>query len=140
MSNIIEQAKEFRKSLVKASQYAPDTVAVDNSYLYDEWNANGVKYAVGDKVRYVNALYKVLTAHTSQETWKPDNAPSLFKMIDEGHSGTKTDPIPAAVGLTYFKDKYYSEEQDIYLCIRNSEVPLYYMPSDLVGQYFEREV
>ena len=30
---------------------------------------------------YTDSLYKVITAHTSQETWTPTEAPSLFTKV-----------------------------------------------------------
>lgn len=48
--------------------------------LFPEWEV-GKEYAVGDRVLYLDTLYKVLTAHTSQKTWEPDVAPSLFAKV-----------------------------------------------------------
>lgn len=39
--------------------------------------------------------------------------------------------------MRYYKDKYYSENGVLYLCTRDSGNPLAYLPSQLVGQYFE---
>ena len=39
--------------------------------------------------------------------------------------------------MQYYKDKYYSEDGKLYLCTRDSGIPLAYLPSQLVGQYFE---
>lgn len=58
-----------------------DTVAIYMSDCFPEWSANSVKYEVGERVTYNGTLYKVLTAHTSQESWKPDVAPSLFVKV-----------------------------------------------------------
>ena len=43
--------------------------------------------------------------------------------------------------MRYFKDKYYLEGNDIYLCIRDDTgegTILYYWPSVLMGNYFEK--
>lgn len=40
--------------------------------------AAGVAYAVGDQVTYDGVTYSCLQAHTSQSTWEPPNAPSLW--------------------------------------------------------------
>lgn len=42
-----------------------------------EWAA-GVAYKVGDKVTYQGAVYRCLTGHSSQATWDPADAPSLW--------------------------------------------------------------
>ena len=62
---------------------ATDEAAVKSPELFPVWEAGGVSYAVGDRVRYGDLLYKCLTAHTSQESWTPDTAPSLWVRIDD---------------------------------------------------------
>lgn len=46
-------------------------------YLYPLW-AIGVNYAIGQVVRHVDGLYKVVQAHTSQAGWEPPAVPALF--------------------------------------------------------------
>lgn len=58
-----------------------DEVALYCVAVFPEWSANSVEYKVGDRVQYNEVLYRVLTAHTSQESWKPDVAPSLFVKV-----------------------------------------------------------
>lgn len=58
-----------------------DTVAVYMTDCFPKWSANSVEYKKDDRVVYNGVLYKVLTAHTSQESWKPDVAPSLFVKV-----------------------------------------------------------
>ena len=48
--------------------------------FYPEWE-KGKLYTVGYKVQYLGKLYKVVQAHTSQETWTPDAAPSMFAKV-----------------------------------------------------------
>ena len=88
-------------------------------------------------------LYKCLTGHTSQESWEPDVVPTLWAVIDETHAGTIDDPIPAAKGMIYYKDKYYLDPNGkTYLCTRDRDdqpgagIQLQYLPSELVGVYF----
>ena len=50
------------------------------SNLYPEWKSE-VEYAVDDRVLYNDILYKIITAHTSQETWTPDVSASLFAKV-----------------------------------------------------------
>lgn len=58
-----------------------DEQALEVPDLYDEWSGDSVSYSVGDRLRHNGILYKVLQAHTSQETWTPETAPSLFAKI-----------------------------------------------------------
>ena len=48
--------------------------------LFPLWKAD-VEYTVGQRVRYNEVLYSVLTAHTSQADWTPEVAPSLFAKV-----------------------------------------------------------
>lgn len=49
--------------------------------VFPHWNGNSKEYVLDDKVLYNNVLYKVITAHTSQESWTPEAAPSLFVKV-----------------------------------------------------------
>lgn len=57
-----------------------DNTALRMREFYPEWAA-GQDYTAGYKVQYNGTLYKVLTAHTSQDDWTPDAAPSLFAKV-----------------------------------------------------------
>lgn len=128
-------------------QALPDIEAVEAKILAPEWNPNGVEYAEDYKVFYEDILYKCISAHTSQESWAPGVAPSLWTAIESGeHAGTLEDPIPVSetvqmAGMEYEKGKYYSESGTIYLMDRQGmeegeKVTLYFAPSALIGQYF----
>jgi len=45
------------------------------------WNPNSVAYAVGNLVTYNGKEYKCITAHTSQSSWDPADAVSLWTAI-----------------------------------------------------------
>lgn len=75
-----EEAKLFVKAFVKLRELATDEMSLQVPNLYPTWRA-AVDYATGDKVLYNDVLYKVLTAHTSQDTWAPDVSPSLFARV-----------------------------------------------------------
>ncbi len=67
----------------------PDEQAAQVPMLFEEFDGNGVAYAVGKRVMYKGVLYKVIQAHTSQADWTPDAAPSLFaKVINETVDGS----------------------------------------------------
>lgn len=119
-----------------------DEVALEYIALYPDWEI-GKDLLVGDRIEHEGKLYKVVQAHTTQESWTPDLTPSLFEPIDIVNEGTLTNPIIAAAGMCYFKDKYYLDKTDgkIYLCTRDDSngngTVLHFMPSALVGTYFE---
>ena len=76
-----ELALKLRPIIEQAVQRLDDTTALDAVTLYPKWDGNGVEYAADVRVRYDGVLYRVLTAHTSQETWAPADAPSLFAKV-----------------------------------------------------------
>lgn len=113
-----------------------DATAVRMTAFYPEWEKNK-QYTVGYKVQYLGKLYKVIQAHTSQETWTPDITASLYERIDEVHDGTKYDPIPYEGNMTLYNGKYYIEDNVTYLCSRDTGNPVYNKLSELVGIYVE---
>lgn len=41
----------------------------------------GKAYAVGERFRYADKLYRIAQAHTSQEDWRPTDLPALYTEI-----------------------------------------------------------
>lgn len=130
------------------AQSLTDAEAITVKAIYPAWDPNGVQYAVDYKVLHEDILYKCISAHTSQESWAPGVAPSLWTAIESGeHAGTLEDPIPVpetvqTAGMEYEKGKYYSENGTVYLMNRagmseGEKITLYFAPSALIGQYFE---
>lgn len=104
----------------------------------------GKDYIVGDKVVVLNdngekELYSCISAHTSQENWKPSQATaSLWVRIEPDHAGTKDDPIPYHINMIVYKDKYYTENGILYICTRDSGNALQHNITDLIGHYFSK--
>lgn len=71
------QAEEY-KTIIKG---VSDDVALLIPEVYPVWSADSVKYKKDDRVTYNGVLYKVLTDHTSQASWTPTDAPSLFVKV-----------------------------------------------------------
>lgn len=136
MIDVLTQAKEIRQMTEAAAGYLPDSEAAKMPVLFPAWEAD-TAYSVGDRREYEDRVYKCRQAHTSQAIYPPDMVPALWEVLDVEHAGTIDDPIPAQRNMEYFKDKYYIEEGVLYLCIRDSETPISYLPSELVGNYFE---
>ena len=68
---------------------------------FPEW-IYPANYSTGDIARYGDKLYRCLQAHTSQESWKPDTAGSLWKEI-----GDPTAEYPEWVQPTGSIDAYH---------------------------------
>ena len=75
-------AKKLRELIETASKWLPDADALMGIELFPKWSSEAV-YAVGDRVRYGDTLYKCLTAHTAQATWTPADAVSLWVRVDD---------------------------------------------------------
>lgn len=76
-----EKAYALRKLIEQAAASLSDEDALTGVELFPRWNENGISYAVGDRVLYNGTLYKCLQAHTSQATWTPTDAPSLWAKV-----------------------------------------------------------
>lgn len=87
--DIVERARELRKQIEVNASGMDEATAVDFVELFPAWSGNGFSYAVNDRVRYNDTLYKVLQAHTSQSTWTPETAVSLFAKVLPGQGGTE---------------------------------------------------
>ena len=77
----IEKAKALRRKIESMSAELTDTDALDVPELFPKWTLK--EYAVGDRVRYEDTLYKCLQAHTAQTDWTPDVAVSLWVRVDD---------------------------------------------------------
>lgn len=129
---------EVQEMMVRAQI---NTLAVDDATAlrmvayYPDWTA-GMAYAAGDRLVYNCDLYKVLQAHTAQETRLPGTGTeSLYTRIDEQHDGTKYDPIPYSGNMALEAGKYYSQSGKTYLCNRDTGNPVYHALAELVGLY-----
>ena len=145
IQNIFPNIDQFQIFMSIQCDSLTDEQALLVSDYYEAWDTIpvGTELKEGKRVRYLvdGLLYKVKEGktHNKQDDWNPKDATSLFDVIEPNHAGTKEDPIPAHANMKYFKDKYYIENDVIYLC--NSElaangVVLAYTPSQLVNIYF----
>lgn len=75
MSNaLLEPMRVFAETL-------DDDRAIKAKSIYPEWNGNNEMYKKGDRVRYNDILYTVLSEHLSQPNWMPNFAPSLYAKV-----------------------------------------------------------
>jgi hypothetical protein len=62
---------------------------------------------------------------------------SLADKIRE-KAGVKEDPIPWAQNMVLYKDKYYTQNDVLYLCVQDSVNPLAYDLNELIGIYVNK--
>ena len=74
------EAEAFINAFVKLRNLVTDELALEVQNLYPTWKVDK-NYEVNSRVLYQDILYKVLVTHTSQESWTPDNSPSLFAKV-----------------------------------------------------------
>jgi len=109
------QAKRFREMITRAAAKLTNAEALTSISLFEPWSGEK-DYSIGDRVRDGGKLYRC-------------------------YNGTIENPITAAAGMRYFKDKYYLDGGKIYRCTRDDSggegTVMHYLPSQLVGIYFE---
>lgn len=132
---------KLRELIEKASTSLEDGDAIEAVDLFPAW-AVGKLYEVKDGVKprltYSGKLYRVEQTHTSQAEWTPDKTPALYSEIGQPSQGdTPDNPIPYNNNMELFKGKYYSQNEVVYICTRNTEIPVYNNLADLVGLYVE---
>lgn len=81
MATIIERARLLRPIIEQLATTLPDKQALEAVELFESWDSDGHEYAPDERVRYGGILYKCLQAHTSQDGWAPDVAPSLWARV-----------------------------------------------------------
>ena len=74
-------AQKLRADIDSAATLLTDEQAAAVPGIYYPWSGDGTAYAAGDRVQYAGVLYKCLQAHTSQATWTPTDAPSLWAKV-----------------------------------------------------------
>ena len=81
-TDLVEQAQAIRAGMQALARTAPDAVLLAQPMaVYDEWSADSVEYVLNDIRQYNGLLYRCVQAHTSQATWTPEDAASLWTRI-----------------------------------------------------------
>lgn len=136
------EALYLRSVIEQATQSLDDNTALTAVCLHPEWMpdtayTNDAGRPVGFKVQRNGKLWRLRQEHTSAITWEPENVPSLWEQINETHTGELNDPIPYEGNMALENKKYYTQDNVIYLCTRDTVNPVYNNLADLVGLYVE---
>jgi len=106
-----------------------DEEALNNIELFPSWKSKmRESVSVGERLYHDGKLWKVLQAHTVQESWKPDVAISLFTQVQvDSQQGTKDNPIPFSFNMELVEGKYYLDEGVTYLCLESLAQCFYHL-------------
>ena len=118
---VLEKELTYAEKLVSQQELAmsfladnlTDEQAVQVPLIFEAWQV-GVDYKVGKKLVYEEVLYKVLQDHTSQETWTPKDAPSLFARVLVDDGGAVLDWVQPDSTNPYMKGDRVKFEGKIY--------------------------
>lgn len=124
----------------------PDAEAVKIPLCYPSWESYK-----GKPLTKLNERGKENRIEYQGELWKMrqdipvvlENQPpsietaSLYERIDVEHEGTIDDPIPYDQTMTVYKDKYYTQNDVMYLCLEDSGQPLY-ADCENLPRYFQK--
>ena len=113
--------EELHEQIMKILNNASDQIRSEAVDIHDGWQV-GVKYIVGDVVKYKGKLYRCHNIpHTSQEGWEPDVSPSLWVQIMY-RDGIRiiTDPIPAELPFNDGEIGWWGD--DLYKSLINANV------------------
>lgn len=120
------------------AQSLDDAQALTVKAIYPQWSeVIGQTVKLGFKFQHSEKLYKTIQdSLLIQKQWIPgEGTESLYAVIDETHAGTAEDPIPYSGNMALENGKYYSQDGVIYLCNRDTEIPVQQDLKDLVGLY-----
>jgi hypothetical protein len=115
---IAKQMNRFFQIMAQQMQLDEET-SMEIADLYEAWEVNKA-YAVGKILKYgVNSdgetqLYSVIQAHTSQDGWKPDATPSLYKKIGFADSGVPIWTQPLGASDAYAKGDKVSYDSKLW--------------------------
>ena len=121
------------------AQELDDAQALTVKAIYPQWaEVIGQTVKQGFKFLHNDTLFKVIQPDglIIQEQYIPgEGTESLYAVINETNAGTQEDPIPYAGNMALENGKYYSQDGVIYLCNRDTEIPVYQALKELVGLY-----
>ena len=116
-----------------------DNEALSVKELYPHWEDKvDMTIEQGYITLYDDKLWRARQTHTALAIYPPSlETAALYEVVDYQHEGTESDPIPYAPPMEIFKDKYYTQNDVLYKCTRDSQTALSHNLADLVGLYVE---
>ena len=117
----------------------PNQEALDRMVVIYDWSKYiGKVLLQGQLCVYNDKVWRSRQEHTVLEVYPPSmDTASLYEVIEIIHTGEKDDPIPYTSPMEIEAGKYYTEDEVLYLCTRDSGVALTHALRDLVGIYVD---
>ena len=88
MAEFEEHVDERDEIISELASSLTDEQAAKVPWAYPAWEA-GTEYALGDRVTFDGAVYRVIQAHESQEAHTPNAAASLYAAVLPGQQGNE---------------------------------------------------
>ena len=117
----------------------PNQEALDRMVVIYDWSKYiGKVLLQGQLCVYNDKVWRSRQEHTVLEVYPPSmDTASLYEVIEIIPTGEKDDPIPYTSPMEIEAGKYYTEDEVLYLCTRDSGVALTHALRDLVGIYVD---
>lgn len=127
------------KAQVNTLEVADDVALKMIDYYPTFSESVGKNVSMGYKFTYEGKLYKVIQSTLTIQAHYPPMAgtESLYAVINEQYDGDIYDPIPYESNMALENGKYYTQDNILYLCNRDTGNPVYNPLKDLVGLYVE---
>lgn len=78
----VEAATSIAFVVLSENNTIDDVTVAEHPTMFANWEV-GIGYSVGNIRNYNGNLYRCVQAHTSQESWSPENAASLWAKIGD---------------------------------------------------------
>lgn len=106
-------------------------------YPHDHYVGKSLK--TGQLVVYLDRIYRVRQdiPVVLEDQYPSIDTSALYEVIEKEHTGEADDPIPYLPPMEIFAGKYYTQNDVVYLCTRDSGTALSHDLSALVGIYVE---
>lgn len=107
-------------------------------YPFEHYIGKSLK--VGQLVAHLDRIYRVRQdiLVVLEEQFPSVDTAALYEVIEKEHEGTLEDPISYLPPMEIFEGKYYTQNDILYICIRNSETTLTHNLEDLLNTYVNK--
>lgn len=131
----LEAAKNVSRKINRLNLTDNQSLSVKESYPTWQSKINST-IEQGFIVLYNDNLWRSRQTHTALEPYPPSiHTAALYEVVEYKHEGTQEDPIPYTPPMEIFEGKYYTQDNVLYLCTRDSGTALSHNLRDLVSLY-----